>query len=246
MAKYTSEDRQLEQDIKKSLSITSYFDQMIDKIETGQDIQPGHVPNFGDGGASAGANESQSLYHLDSDTMYKTAASAIGGQGMSTALSNDAAVESLHAPQPTPQPAVHQASKSQVKISRNQLTAIQKYPALIEFLGSEGGVVLVKEIAAKVNDFMIDKIGQNSKEISKFAQVCKADRQNIKQYFAGKDKEWVCVVTASGPFRGDEAFLYKQESDQAFILRKVNDDYVNVTNEFNMIHEFANRGDSGE
>lgn len=240
MAKFSSEDREFQQQFDKSLKVSSYMDEMIDKIYNNQDIPEGMVPNLGDGSTQIGNNESGSLFHLDDEMIWKTAANSLGHQGISAVIGS-AVQPSLKQSSPAPHSTHNLAeNKRQFKISKHQFTALTKYPALIEFLGTDGGASLVKEIAAKVNEFMVKKIETNSKEISKHAQVCVTDRQNIKQYFAGDNKEWVCAVTASGPFRGDEAIFYHPEKDQAFVLRKIDNDYTDVTTGFNVIHEFAN------
>lgn len=244
MSKNRAEDQAFEQAFKKSISVSSYADEIIDKIYNNKEIPKNMVPDYSDGmGQVSHGNESTSLFRLDDDMMFATAASTMGVNGLSAVLG---ATQDMTMPQPQNQPSIPMPSKPQFKISQNQYTALKKYPALVEFLGSEGGASLVKEIAAKVNEHMISKIGENSKEISKYAQVCVSDRQNIKQYFAGENKEWVCVVTASGPFRGDEAFFYKPENDESYILRKANDDYEDVTKLFNVIHEYAKSEDTNE
>ena len=231
MPRHGAEDREFKKQFDQSLSIGSYYDQILDKLYTGKDIQPGTVPNFADPDMRAASNESGTLYHLDEDAMFKVAAQSLGGQ--TSVLLKQA---NVIAPPDVPQvPRVAQGPQ----LTKNQYNALQKYPALIEFLGTEKGAAVVKEIAAKVNVHVVEKVGENTKKISKYAQVCVADRQNIKQYFAGEDNEWICVVTASGSFRGDEAFFYKPEEDRAYVLREVGDYYANVTKEFNVVHEFA-------
>ena len=82
------------------------------------------------------------------------------------------------------------------------------------------------------------KIGENSQSVIKEAVACRSDRQNIKQYFQGSG--WVCCVTASGPFRGDEAIVYSRDKDISSILRKRADKFdLDVTDMFNIIHESA-------
>jgi len=245
MAKRRSGD---EAEIQKSLQVTSYLDSIIDKVYNGKEITPDIVPNYQDPMAQMGksvASESDSPFHIDDGTMFHAAASSLGSSGISSLLKN----ASVDLPDP-PKTAVTQvsetSSKPAFKMSANQYQALQKYPALIEFLGSPGGESLVKEIAGKVAEHMVNRIANNSKEISKYAQICVAEKQNIKQYFAGENNEWVCVVTASGPFRGDEAFFYKQDEDRAFIVRKISNKYEDITDQFNVIHEFADVEESSD
>ncbi len=247
--KYTSEDREFEKEFKKSLSVSSYADQIIDKIYNGKEIDPNAVPNYGTGSSAVGGNETGSLFSIYDDANMLKTASRLGNLGISSILTPPGETPSVPAVPQVPQsPAVPQVPQStqvpqkpQFKLSSNQFHAIKKYPALIEFLGTDKAESLVNEIAAKVNKYMIERVGYNSREVSKYAQSCTADRRNIKQYFVGENEEWACVVTASGPFRGDEAILYKPDTDKSFILRKVNDDYENITEQFNIIHEFANK-----
>lgn len=240
--KDTSEDREFVKQVQKSLSVTSYFDEILDKVYNDKDIDPNIVPDFGEetSKGSGFINESDSPYRLDTTAIFHTAAKALGPDGMSSAL--DATV---------PQVSTSNISQPNVPLppkrilSDNQIKALKKYPALIEFLGGEQGEAIVKEILGKVNKLMIESIGKNTKEISKHAQVCVAERQNIKQYFAGENNEWVCVVIASGPFRGDEAFLYKVAEDKSYILRKKGDDYEDASSAFNLVHEFAKKEKNG-
>ena len=84
--KYTSEDREFEKEFKKSLSVSSYKDEIIDKIYGGKEIDPNAVPNYGDGSGATGQNEAGSLFSIyDNDNMLKTA-SALGNLGISSIL----------------------------------------------------------------------------------------------------------------------------------------------------------------
>lgn len=245
--KYTPQDRELEKEITASLKVSSYLDNIIDNLYEGKEIK-NVVPDYSDGmNKQSTSNESSSLFSLDpksSDALFDVAADVVGPNGMAAAMTN---VWAQDTPTPyttkvassSPSPAV--SSNRKVGISARQYTALQKYPALIEILGSEEGDKIAQSILYKVNEVMVDKISANSQEINKHAQTCKADRHNIKQYFVGDDDEWVCVITASGPFRGDEAFYYDKEKDDARILRKVDGEYADVTPHFNMIHETVTR-----
>lgn len=227
--KYSAEDRQLEQEIRNSTKVSSYFDDIIDDVYNGKPMRKGRVPNYSDRANARGglSNETGGI------SMYDTLASSdLGASSVGFILKN-AATEAPTTPVPR--------LTARDLLSENQKRALQKYPALIEFLGTEDAKPLISQIAEQVRNYVVTKIAHNSQEISKFAQNCVVDKHNVKQYFVGEDESWACMITASGPFRGDEAFYYKQAEDKAFILRKINDEYVDVTKDFNVIHEFAER-----
>lgn len=241
--KYTPQDRELEKEITDSLKVTSYLDNIIDKLYEGKEIK-NVVPDFSDGmNKSSNSNESSSLFSIDpksSDTLFNVASGVVGPNGMAAAMTTVWPQETPYTTKiASSTPAVLNSKK--VGISTRQYAALQKYPSLIEILGSDEGDKIAQSILWKVNEIMVDKISANSREINKNAQSCKADRHNIKHYFVGDNDEWVCIVTASGPFRGDEAFYYDKEKDDARILRKVDGEYADVTPHFNMIHETVTR-----
>ncbi len=218
MAKYTEEDRQLQKQVSDSLKVSSYKDDIIDALVTGQKVKP-NVPNLSDGSPGEYSNESTSLFSIfDSSIMGPVSDSPNTDQSL---------------------PIKTAQAKNINKISHNQDVALKKYPALIDFLGTPAGDSIVKEIASKINEIMVVKIHENTKAVSKYAGAYQVQKQNIKQFFTAPDESWACCVIASGPFRGDEAFFYNPETDKASILRKSGDDYINVTDEFNMIHESA-------
>lgn len=220
-------DRKEEQEIENSLKVSSYLGDVINAIEGGSDVSADSFHNTKGGGKFA--NESSSLFQMDAEAELLKVAGLKGN--LSTIITSSPNVDNVSKIPPKPQ----------IKLSQNQIVAIKKYPALIDFLGTEGGRTLVKEIAVRVNEHMVTRIESNSKEISKFAQVCVPSNKNIKQYFVGPNEEWACVVTASGPFRGDEAILYKKEEDESFVLRKIGDEYENVTSQFNIVHELGEK-----
>lgn len=224
--RYTQEDRLLEQEIRRSTSVSSRYDDIIDHLYNNKPIQKGQVPNYS--GLSDISSESQGI-SMSYDDMINAVA-PIGAEGMSSVLKS---VSSVNAPPPS--------SSKKFALSKNQWRALQKYPALIEFLGTEEARPVIEQIAGQVKEFVAAKVGQNSQEISKFAQACVCDRNNLKQYFVGEDESWACVITASGPFRGDEALVFKREYDQAYVVRKTGDDYVNVTDKFNVVHDYAEK-----
>lgn len=128
---------------------------------------------------------------------------------------------------------------SNFTISANQAKAIQKWGALVEFLGKDGvGDKIAKKMVSEINVMAVQKIGENSGKFHKCAKLCTASGQNIKQYFQGDD--WVCCVTASGIFTGDEVVYYKRDEDKAYILKTSENqkEFQDVTYKFNVIHEY--------
>lgn len=192
--------------------------------------------------AASGSHESKALFHIDEGSVFRSAAFQSAAQtvglhkmgAIADPLLSSSSVSTSNSNSPP-----HSSGGVRLRLSTNQSLAVQKYPALIELLGSPSGEKIVKTILADLNKILCVKIGENSKVISKYAKVCENDRQNIKQYFAGDDNQWVCVVTASGPFRGDEAIYFDPEKDQASILRQDGEDYENITGQFNIIHEMG-------
>lgn len=240
MAKETREDREFARQFQESLKINK--DALISKL-TGESSE---ITSSSEGtGIDASSlhndpklveryREKHPLFSVNKDAMYQAAANIIGVDGMSSAI--DMENEEME------KGMTKTASKkvgSETKISRLQYVACQKFPALINFLGSEDGEKIAKEIMAKVNVIMVEKLGENAKQLSKFAHSCKADKQNIKQFYVGENEEWACQVIASGPFRGDEAIFYDREHDISAVLRKNRDDWDNVSDLFNIIHEYA-------
>lgn len=241
---FSSEDREFQQEWEASLKVSSYADKILESIQTGQDVPDGIVPDFADGAGVSSVNESASLFSMDprkNDYMLTTAAAAIGLSGMT----NVAAEAEAQPMQKTAQTQPQTPSRPQLKLSQNQLRALRKYPALIEFLGGAQGEQVAKTILSQVNRMVVKNIEANTKSVHKSAHACEATGQNIKTYFVGNDDQgqWVCCVIASGPFRGDEAVYYKAAEDKAYVIRKTDDDWSNVTGYFNIVHEFAREGE---
>ena len=133
-----------------------------------------------------------------------------------------------------------QKSGPKMKLSKNQAIAIKKYPTLIEFLGRAEGETIAKQIVTEINVKMADIININSKEANSYAVTCTADKHNLKQYF--KSDNWLCRVTASGPFTGEEAIYFSKDSDIACVLKKskVNGEikYSDISGQFNIVYDF--------
>jgi hypothetical protein len=155
-------------------------------------------------------------------------------QGLTNLVQENAAPEEL-SEEPVNQP--KQAPGLRVTVS--QAKALQKYPQLIEFLGREGFADrIAKKMISEINNIVAEKIGENTKKWHKCAVLCKSDKHNLKQYFQGAD--WVCCITASGVFRGDEIIYYKRDEDGAYVLRPGDqpNELVDVSWQFNIIHEY--------
>lgn len=183
--------------------------------------------------AHTGGNERGGLFHLELATPKLAGLvdmTAVEEEPM-TQTSNPNAVRSLKK--------TAASSEPQHTVSKNQFLAIQKYPSLIDHLGTPEGDKLAQTMLAEVNVSIADKIEKNSKAVSEFARTCKAERQNLQQYFVGEDEKWACRITASGPFRGDEAFFYNKDSDKAYVVRKVGEKWEDLSEDFNIVHEYA-------
>lgn len=131
-------------------------------------------------------------------------------------------------------------SGNDLHISKKQVEAIKKFPALVEFLGSEEGEIIARKIADELVSKVADRVGANSKSIDDRARFCLANGRNIKQIFDG-DK-FLHMVIASGPFTGNEAILHNQKTDMVNIVRLSagedgNVKQTDVTKLFNVIVE---------
>lgn len=224
MSKNYAEDRRIEQEVRASLNVDK--DALLDSILTGKPIES--KPSYGPQG---GANEGTTLFPMDVDYMV----SAVAEGGFAAAVQNNP--EMLEKLGSNVGPTTTKPEKNVPKISARQFTAIKKFPALIEFLGSEHGDKIASKIASEVTSIIIEVVGKNAQKISKFARTCVADKNNIKQYYAASDNSWVCKVVANGPFRGDEAILYDPEHDVSMVVRLKDKQYENISEYFNIIHE---------
>jgi hypothetical protein len=252
-SKKLSEDYAIKHEIEESLKTSNYLDKVAEVLEKGGSIGEGIVPDYSGnsggltkskGGMTVGhstANESSSLIPITTDMLFNAATTALNTEQMAWAINNDpmASADSYKTKTKTAATEAPDVEYDGPKISKAQWNAIQKYPALIELLGTSKGDSIVKEIAAKVNVMMIEKLAENAKSVSKYADKCIVDRKNIKQYFVGENNEWACQVTANGPFRGNEAIYYDPEKEDAYILRLSDNAWVDVTDEFNVVHDFA-------
>jgi hypothetical protein len=212
-------------EIEKSLKASTYLDAAFEAIHAGTAPKI-NVPNYNQGGSLGSgqsiSNESEGFSMFD----------PMFGNGFSKLASSE----------DPPPPLMSQGSShntNTLRLSKNQMMAINKYPTLIEFLGQEGGERLATQLQGKVNEILAERIAFNSKQANAFALACEADGHNIKQYFAGE--KWLCRVTASGPFRGDEAIYYSKDKNVARVLRKSGAppklEFADITDQFNLIFE---------
>lgn len=238
----TPEERAEINAVEKSLKVSSYLDEVLESIHSGKPARV-NVPNYGNSGASS-ASEPQG-FGMDMDGMYHDVASTLDEGQMKTAMTNahtpreDGETTFSHASSQASSQSTTQSSTPRFMVSKNQALAIKKFPSVVEFLGQPGGEKIAKRVREEMNIVLADNIQSNSKEANKFAVACKPDRQNLKQYFQGED--WLCRVTASGPFRGDEAIYYNKDRDAASILRRSETDgqikYDDVSTGFNFTYE---------
>ncbi len=251
-SKWTPEDYALKQEVEQATKVNK--DALLDHLLNGTPI-PQSSSSHGYGGSSS--NESASLFSMDyrnNDYMLGTAMQVLGSNGIAAALQADPTLlekysaNELMAMQK--QANGNEQSIPQVstgpRISQRQWNAIQKYPALIEFLGSDHGEQIANEVAGKVASVMVHTLGENAKKLSKHAYSCESVGKNIKQFFLNKDDGWVCQVTANGPFRGDEALYYNSDQDKSYVLRLRGTEYEDVSDLFNVIHEMAHKGEDDD
>lgn len=243
MPKKTAEDVAFEKEFKDSLKVDK--DAFLESVLTGQQVSS-NKPYYGGTPqqmAKSTLNEGSVApeNHVD---VFASVVGTLGSESVAAAiaqhpgLTNPGLTKFASAGVGEQMPMGEQLLPENLQyISPRQASALAKFPALIEFLGMDEGEEIAKEIAAKVNTMMVVKIGKNAKGISEYAQSCVADKQNLKQFYVGPDKQWVCEVIASGPFRGDEALYYDPEQEKSFVLRgKSNTD---VSSDFNLIHQYA-------
>lgn len=141
----------------------------------------------------------------------------------------------------------NEPEKPRIKLSQNQITALKKFPSLIDFIGSKNGEKIALGILEKINSIVVEDIENNTKKINKHAQACIAEKQNIKAIFASENEDWICSVTASGPFNGNEAFYFDEKEEASYILRIAEndtEDIEDVSSQFNKIHEFSRKEES--
>lgn len=240
----TLEDRNVREEIKNELSIGANLGGVLNALSGEEAAATGVEPSqisgesgfaFGGPGASGLGNEGSGLSMGGArgkagvlDVLVQASVIGLGEK-----LNVPAATENLST---APMTKVgSQQAITKFTLSPNQHQALQKFPALIDFLGQPDGEKIAHKIASEVNIVLASRIRNNSHEAHEFALDCESENQNLKQYFKGAD--WVCRVTASGPFRGDEAIYYYRDNDMSFILRKDASGYIDVTKQFNVIHE---------
>ena len=224
----SSEDREIEREIAESLKTSNYLDKVLEAISTGEKLETVGVPNFKIPGGGADPTADLPQEHIDLDSLLGNI-SPENLQGFEKSSSG----------QTTTKPKTRITPQYEFAISRNQMNAINKFPSLIDFLGQKEGEAIAIKIASECNKIISTKLEANAKQVNKYAKICESDRKNMRQYFEGEN--WLCRVTASGDFNGDEAIYYNHKKDKSFVLRKSCHNYVDVTEEFNVIHDFAEK-----
>lgn len=243
----TAQERLEEKQIQESLNVSSYLGDVLESIHSG--VKPKiDVPNYREPtraeiyskiatGQDPGMPSEVQGMSMDFDSI----TSAMSDEQVKTAMSDvhhERQGEQKTFSNPS-LPGNQSMNRAGFAATRNQVMAIKKYPTLIEFLGRPEGEKVAKKIASDMNVIMAEMISANSKEASSCAVNCKAEKQNLRQYFRGED--WICRVTAAGPFHGDEAIFYSRDKDTAFVLRRSERDgeihYADISDQFNLIYE---------
>jgi len=225
----------------RHLQVSSYLDNVYDAIVSGNPSSAKvNVPNY-----NTNQNVFGSLNHetgglsMDMEGLFASSAEALGEQGMLKAAEGafnaraDGKATFANPGQQAGQ--VPQMPKAGARVSENQFRAIKKYPQIVEFLGTEQGAKIANRVVAEINSLIAEQIEKNSQLVHDNARACVAQKQYLHQFFQGDG--WVCKVTASGPFRGNEAFFFKEDEDKSFILRRHGGRYEDVSAEFNIIHD---------
>jgi hypothetical protein len=236
---FNDEDRALREEIERSTKVSSYLDGVYEAVTTGNmNAAKSNVPNYGTGQNSGFVAHEVGGLSMDMDGLFASSAEAIGEAGMEQAMAN---AFPAREGQPTFSGQTKTAQRqSQPRagtcVTENQYRAIKKYPQIVEFLGTEKGTKIANRVLSEINTLIAEQIAKNTQLVHDHAVDCVAQKQYLHQFFKGED--WVCKVTASGPFRGSEAFYFKEDEDKSFILRRTGDRYVDVSSEFNIIHDY--------
>ena len=159
-------------------------------------------------------NEKSEDHHIDFDNLANQVVSG-------NPLTKQAAVSSSPAPS---------------GITDAQMTALQKYPMLVEMIGSDDALAQI--LGDATNDYIVASVEQNSKSINKSALECKVEEGCLKQYFKYSDQAG--FVKVSGRFMGGEYIHYKPKESQAMVLTKVGDKkYKDISSKFNIELNFV-------
>lgn len=240
------EDREFQKEFEESFKVSNIFankvvqglsgsDQSTDPNgEYSEDKLAGKSPNDL---AHIAASEGYSQFHVD----YNQIAAAAGLQHLTEPVSPQSSQEQTPRYRSLQKESQQTMEDLAFTISKNQYRAIQKYATLVDFLGSPEGDKLAQKMLCEVNKSVSEQVAENTRNITerldvKFAaKTCLAERKNLKQTFEGNG--WRCIITASGPFTGNEAFVYKQDEDKSYIIRAYGEKYSNVSDEFNIVHD---------
>lgn len=232
------EDRALQQEIDRSTRVSSYLDGVYEAVTTGnKDAARSQVPNYGTGQSRSYSHETGGI-SMDMDGVFAASAEALGEEGVENAMQGafSRTGQQTFNQTRTAQNQQQMQPRAGTMVSEAQYRAIKKYPQIVEFLGSEQGAKVANKILADINLVLAERIEKNTQLVHDNAKNCLAQKQYLHQFFQGAG--WVCKVTASGPFRGNEAFYFKEDEDKSFILRRSADRYVDVSGEFNIVHDY--------
>lgn len=242
----SAEDRLEEKKIKDSLKVSNYLEDVYEAIHSGAAPKVS-VPNYREPSRAeifaqikAGKNPSMDSEAQGLSMDFSAVTASMSEEQIKTAMT-DAHTERQDGQKTFSASGAASSidNRPRFTVSRNQAMALKKYPTLIEFLGRPEGEKVARSIAGDMNVLMAELVAANSKEANNHAIVCKAEKQNLRQYFQGDD--WICRVTASGPFRGDEAIYYSRDKDTACVLRrsevKGQVNYTDISDQFNIIYE---------
>ena len=122
------------------------------------------------------------------------------------------------------------------EFSEDQIKAIDKYPSLIDMLGSIEEPEFSEKIAQTINDWIVEKIAKNSSLINKNAVECKQEGGTLKQYFKYDDKAG--FVKASGCFTGNE-FIHHTDKGSMILLREGKTEFKNISDKFEIESHFV-------
>lgn len=218
----TSEYRQIKEEIEED-RISGYLSNLAESLRTGNPIESESSVSMGGLGPEP--------IHMEVDSLFSNAINALSPEDAKKALETDV---------PKSSGKMHKQAQlmPSLSVSKNQQKAIERFPALIDFLGQEDyGDKIASLIASTVHNMVVSKIENNTKTVNKYAHLCTSKNNNIKMYF--KDAGWLCCVTASGPFRGDEIIQYDKQTDKQYILRRIGKKIEDVTDNFQVVREFS-------
>ncbi|KKK56628.1 hypothetical protein LCGC14_3062610, partial [marine sediment metagenome] len=160
-------DRDEEQEIKKSLRVSNYLDDVYEAIHTGAAPKI-NVPNY----QQVTRAEIYSQIESEGLSMDFDSVTASMSEGQIKTAMADAHPERQDGPKTfsTASSSSSTDNRPRFTISRSQAMALKKYPTLIEFLGRPEGEKVAKRIAGDMNILMAELIAANSREANNCAR----------------------------------------------------------------------------